>query len=492
MKVVQLSLSGSLVILAVMGLRLLLRNAPRRVFCLLWLLAGLRLMLPFEIESRFSLQPKLGAVIPELVQQMDELQVSHPPYYEHSGDIRNIPAVTPGLQSAMEEPEFAETPQLTAEPTVNVDYTAVAAWLWVSGAAGLLTYSLLSYIRLKRRVRSAVILEEGIWACRNTDTAFVLGFFRPQIYLPVGLSDQEQRLILKHEKVHIARLDHWSKAVGFVVLAVHWCNPLVWAAFTLLCRDMEMACDEAVVKSMTVQERKAYTAALLQCSARANRIGGCPVAFSEVSVKRRIVNVLKYKKKGFWIIVAAVIAVAVVAVCLLTSPVEVGPSGEPFATASEPGAWVRGINVDAVCSARVYVRHSKSYTAEGYSVASSRYDYTAEQLEPLLTILNELPAGAFGPVQQLDRGIFGFYETMLGANEGVSVTVFDEVNGLAALLRLHNGGTVDLILTDELEKAKTDDLYVDNLYCWTIQSMELSEYMQGLLEQPPATNIGTQ
>ena len=300
------SFYGSIVILVVMALRLLLKKAPRNAVCTLWILAGLRLILPFEVQTSSSLLPRtqVSGYIREAVQTVQPEQV----------DLREnlTPIVIPDIHNAPAE----------LASRVMVDYTAVAVWLWVAGIAGMTAYALLSYRKLRCRVKNAAVLEDGCYESGRISNAFVLGFFRPDIYLPEGLPQQYRAHVLAHERAHIARGDHWMKIIAFGVLAIHWFNPLVWVAYHLLCRDIEMACDERVVRDMDVGERKAYSFALLSCSADKQNFGVCPVAFGEVSVGSRILRVLRYRKAGFWISLAAVVAVMAVGVCFLTSPKE--------------------------------------------------------------------------------------------------------------------------------------------------------------------------
>ena len=262
------SIHGSVVILAVLLLRLVLRRTPRKYICLLWLLAGIRLLLPIEVRSDLSLQPAFTLTLT----------------------------------------------RLTAFP-----WAKWLPWIWGAVACGFAVYSLVSYWRLKKKVREAVRIRGG-WECDRIDTAFILGFIKPKIYIPMGMTPQFRQHILAHERTHLDKGDHWIKMIGFLALALHWFNPLVWIAYSLLCKDIEMACDERVVQFMELPERKSYSAALLSCSSNRAHFGASPVAFGEVSVKKRILSVLHYKKPGFWISLLGVLAFFFVALCLLTSP----------------------------------------------------------------------------------------------------------------------------------------------------------------------------
>ena len=257
------SIHGSIVILAVTLLRLILRKTPKKYICLLWLLAGIRLLMPIEIRSDLSLQPEF--TLPGW----------------------NLPALLP--------------------------------WVWGIVALCFGIYSLVSYRKLKNKVREAVRIRGG-WECDKIDTAFILGFIKPRIYIPMGMTRQARKHILEHERTHLDKGDHWIKMIGFLALALHWFNPLVWIAYILLCKDIEIACDERVVQFMELEERKSYSAALLSCSSKQMHFSANPVAFGEVSVKQRILSVLNYKKPGFWISLLGVVAFFFVAVCLVTSP----------------------------------------------------------------------------------------------------------------------------------------------------------------------------
>lgn len=261
------SFHGSIVILAVILLRLLLKKTPKKYICFLWMLAGIRLLMPIPVTSRFSLQPQ-GLTIP-----------------------------------------------------IPINPTAGLLLLWAAVAAVIGLVSVISYARLQRQVRDAVKVPGG-WESDKIETAFVLGFVKPKIYIPTGMSQDTKRQILSHERTHLEKGDHWIKMIGFIALALHWFNPLVWIAYVLLCKDIEIACDQRVVQFMELDERKAYSSALLQCSTNRVHYAACPVAFGEVSVKYRIKSVLNYRKPGFWISLLGVAAVGFVTLCLITSPAE--------------------------------------------------------------------------------------------------------------------------------------------------------------------------
>ena len=262
------SIHGSILIFAVLLLRLVLLKTPKKYICFLWLLAGIRLLLPIEIRSDLSLQP-----------------------------------------------EFT----LSFAKISSLKWAAVLPWVWAVIAACFAIYSLISYLRLKDQVRDAIRIRGG-WESNKIETAFILGFIKPKIYIPMGMDSQSRQNILAHERTHLDKGDHWIKMIGFLALALHWFNPLVWVAYILLCKDIETACDERVIRFMELDERKAYSSALLRCSSRRAHFAASPVAFGEVSVKQRILSILKYKKPSFWLSLLGVLAFFFVAVCFLTSP----------------------------------------------------------------------------------------------------------------------------------------------------------------------------
>ena len=332
------SFHGSIVIGAVLVLRLALKKTPKKFLCLLWLLAGIRLLMPFEIRSDLSLQPAVEEIpyVAEIRQEAQSPVIDAPPAAQPvltvEPDTRPVELPAYFYEAAPVAPEEPE-----AEPEeAPLDWLSLIPWVWLAVACCFGVYTLFSYITLKIRVRDAIKISGG-WESDRIDTAFILGFIRPRIYIPMGLPLSVRRHILAHERTHLEKGDHWFKMIGFLALAVHWFNPLVWVAYILLCKDIEMACDERVVQFMDLEERKSYSAALLCCSTNRAHFAACPVAFGEVSVKERIMTVLHYKKPGFWISLLGVIAVIFVAVCLLTSPAKepVAPPPEEITAPTE-------------------------------------------------------------------------------------------------------------------------------------------------------------
>lgn len=317
LRVFNLSISGCWLILAVLAVRFFLRRrAPGWVLPLLWGLVGLRLVCPFSVESALSLLPSSETLSPETV---------------HFDPAPTITSGVPLIDEAM-NPVISETFAAREFASVNpLDITAsVFAALWLLGVAGMLVYALVSMRRLRRRVRDAAILGGGVCESARVDSPFILGVLRPRIYLPVGMDGETAALVLAHERAHLARGDHWWKLLGYLVLCVHWFDPLVWLAYALFCRDIELACDERVVRTLDAARRADYSQALLSCAAPRRAVAVCPLAFGEVDVKTRIRSVLSYKKPAVRFVALALVALAVLAVCFLTDPQQENALPSPF------------------------------------------------------------------------------------------------------------------------------------------------------------------
>lgn len=299
-------------VLAVLLARLLLKNAPAWAKCALWAIVGVRLVWPFEIESILSLVPS--------AQTLPPVALTAPAPEIHTGFN--------ALNSTI-NPTFTQTFQ--PEPAASVNplqvVVAVASILWLAGMVAMAAYAALSYLRLRRRVRVSMPAGEGVYLCDHISSPFILGLIRPKIYMPSDLPKEKWDSILAHERAHLARRDHWWKPLGFLLLTVFWFHPLLWLAYILLCRDVELACDEKVIRTLSPEEKQAYSETLLECSMPRKWITACPLAFGETGVKQRIKAVLHYKKPTLWIIIAALIVCSVLAVCFLTEPAE--QSDEP-------------------------------------------------------------------------------------------------------------------------------------------------------------------
>lgn len=305
-KALNMSIAAGWLILAVIALRLLLRRAPKRFRLLLWAVVGLRLALPWSIESALSLIPS-AQTLPE------GIMLERAPVLDTGISALNG-AINPGFTAAF-------TPELEASANPLQVLLPIAAALWMLGAAAMLLWALVSWLRLRKRVREAVRLEENVYECEIA-SPFVLGLFRPRIYLPFSLENGERELVLAHERAHITAGDHIIKPLGWLLLAAHWYNPLVWLAYALFCRDIELACDERVVRGLSLSDRADYSQALLDLSRPRGGVRACPLAFGESSVKGRVKSVLSYKKPAFWLVLLAVVVCVGAAVCFLTDPKE--------------------------------------------------------------------------------------------------------------------------------------------------------------------------
>lgn len=305
-KALNMSIAAGWLILAVIALRLLLRRAPKRFRLLLWAVVGLRLALPWSIESALSLIPS-AQTLPE------GIMLERAPVLDTGISALNG-AINPGFTAAF-------TPELGASANPLQVLLPIAAAFWMLGAAAMLLWALVSWLRLRKRAREAVRLEENVYECEIA-SPFVLGLFRPRIYLPFSLENGERELVLAHERAHITAGDHIIKPLGWLLLAAHWYNPLVWLAYALFCRDIELACDERVVRGLSLSDRADYSQALLDLSRPRGGVRACPLAFGESSVKGRVKSVLSYKKPAFWLVLLAVVVCVGAAVCFLTDPKE--------------------------------------------------------------------------------------------------------------------------------------------------------------------------
>ena len=306
LKLLNLSISASWLVLAVLVLRLVSKRSPKWMNVLLWGIVALRLVLPFSVESALSLIPSAETVSPA-VEQFDPA----PTIPSGVSIIDN--AVNPSLSE-----HFAAVPTMSVNPLYV--WTEIAGWVWLIGLGTMLLYALVSYLRLRRRVRVSLPVQDHIYLCDAISSPFILGVVKPHIYLPSGLDEVQRQNVLSHEQAHLARRDHWWKPLGFALLAVYWFNPVLWLAYALLCRDIELACDERVIRTMDESAVKTYSTVLLACSMPRKAVITCPLAFGEVGVKERVKNALHYKKPAFWVVAASVAVCVVVAVCFLTNP----------------------------------------------------------------------------------------------------------------------------------------------------------------------------
>ena len=304
--VLNMSLTASYVILFVILIRLLLKKAPKIISYALWGVVAFRLIIPFSFESMFSLMPRNTNAVP----------IPHDIIYQQSPQINSgIEAVDSFVSQSLPAP----TAGASANPLQI--YVEIGAYIWALGIIALLVYSLVSILILKRQLKSALLIEQNIFEAKNLKTPFVLGLIRPNIYLPVGLNASERSYILLYEQTHIHRKDHIVKVIAFFILSIHWFNPLVWIAFMLMSKDMELSCDEKVLKQMNNEDiKKPYASSLLSLATERHILNGSPLAFSEGNVRGRIKNVMNYKRPRFWVIAVSIIIVTAVGIGLMVNP----------------------------------------------------------------------------------------------------------------------------------------------------------------------------
>ena len=305
LELLNMSITAGYVAIVVIFLRLLLRKAPRWISCALWALVGLRLILPFSFESVISLIPSSRTITPDILYSAE-------------------PAINSGVPTvnSVANPTIAGslTPAVTDSASPMQIIMSIAGIVWLAGILAMVLYSAITYVRLRRKVDSAVLFGDNVYEGDAITSPFVLGIVKPRIYLPFAVSEVDSGYVISHEQTHIRRKDHWIKPLGFLLLTVYWFNPMMWVSYVLLCRDIEVACDEAVIRNIGGDEKRAYSLALLNCAVQRRNIAMCPLAFGEVGIKERVKNVLNYKKPAFWIIIVAVIACIVAGICLLSNP----------------------------------------------------------------------------------------------------------------------------------------------------------------------------
>ena len=391
LKLLNLSISASWLVLAVLILRLGSKRSPKWMNVLLWGIVALRLVLPFSIESALSLIPSAETVSPAAVQFDPAPTIT-------SGVSVIDNAVNPSLSE-----HFAAVPGMSVNPLYV--WTEIAGWVWLNGLGAMLLYMLVSYLRLRRRVSVSLPIQENIYLCDAISSPFILGIVKPRIYLPSGLDEVQRQNVLAHEQAHLARYDHWWKPLGFVLLAVYWFNPLLWLAYALLCRDIELACDERVIRTMDASAVKTYSTVLLACSMPHKAVISCPLAFGEVGVKERVRNALHYKKPAFWIVAASAIVCIAVAVCFLTNPEH------------ETMKWAKNLRVDDVV--RVELTVMPQVTDKQYK------DFNADEIAEAVALINKSGGRYVRSMEPLNGGSTELYVTTA---DGVRHTVVNNGN----------------------------------------------------------------
>ena len=413
LKLVNLSISASWLILAVLVLRFVLKKAPKWVMPLLWGVVALRLVCLFSIESALSLIPSAETIPSEIVTETRE-----PVLYEQATlDIVTNPTL----------PSAAEVPVGVSRQQAQMDFNIYSV-LWLAGMAALLVHALVSAGKLKRKLVTAILLRDHIYESEFVDSPFVFGVVKPNIYLPMHMDEETAAHVIAHERAHLARRDHWWKVLGYLVLALHWFNPLVWVAYILFCRDIELACDEKVVKGLDGAARADYSQALLSCAAPKRAIAACPLAFGEGNIKTRVKSALHYKKPAFWVAAAAVLAVVIMAVCFLTNP-----------RSDIDAETLLGTSRGEIT--RISVKMGEADSGEEYRMST-------EEIKTVLSLLDAAEYERLGSASAMQEcyarlyfeGAAGERELMLSQGEVLANPI--KGNQKAQLYGLRSGGTV--------------------------------------------------
>ena len=407
--------AGALICVVVL-LRFALRGAPKWTRGILWAIVAVQLVCPIVLRSPLSvyrLLPRSGAAAAEQVEVVRVGGGSEKPLL-----VLDAPALA-GTDRPVQEGAASDAPAAAPAQSAPSVYLPTAGTVWLAGFAAMLFYALTSWLTLRRRVRASVPLEGRTMLCDGIGTPFILGLLRPRVYLPSGLNDVQRSAVLAHENAHLRRRDHWWKPLGFLLLSVHWFNPLVWLAYVLLCRDIELACDEKAVRDMDAAARIDYSQALLDCAAPRALVRVCPLAFGEVGVKERVKRVLNYKKPAFWIVVLAIIICAVVAVCFLTRP-EAANTPEPAEADMTPAPELTDTPVTPMpepAAPRSEVFSFESFHAETAKtyVLDAEYSWTASisSIAPFYIILD------------MESGMFQYYENPVSSYFGIGVFTLD-------------------------------------------------------------------
>lgn len=330
--IVNMSISAGYVVLAVLLLRILFRRAPKWITVALWGIVALRLICPFSFESPVSLIPNNEIVSTNIMME------------EKPTIDTGIPIIDDTINPVISE-NFAPAPGDSVNP-MQV-WITVFTWVWIIGTSAFILYAIISYIKIRSKVRTAILFQNNIYQSENIYSAFVLGIIKPRIYMPFNVDSSDFNYVLAHEKTHIRRKDHLIKPFGFILLAINWFNPLIWVSYVLLCRDIELACDEAVIKEFDCENRAGYSSALLTQSQSKKMVIACPLSFGEVGVSKRIKTVLNYKKPAFWVVIASILISLVVAVCFLTNPKRQHKNGDGFMCVRvEPSAIINIGSID--------------------------------------------------------------------------------------------------------------------------------------------------
>ena len=434
LKVVNMSISACWIVLAIVLLRIILKKAPKWINCLLWGIAGLRLVMPFSLESIFSLIPSAEFIPQELVHSHSSVDVKGTEILNYVGN--NPVSVELGISDGSLVFNEITAPDC---PSINplLISTYIASIVWIVGIIALLVYTLVSFLRLKQKIGTAVLLRDNIYQGEAVVSPFVLGIIKPKIYLPFNMSEQDMEHVIAHEQAHLRRKDHLWKPLGFLILTLHWFNPLVWLGYILLCRDIELACDEKVVKELNNEQRADYSQALLSCSVNRRMVAACPVAFGEVGVKNRVKSVLNYKKPAFWVIAVAIVLCIVLAFGFLTNPKNTSVFNSKYETgkclysdvvSAEKETKTNNVVYSITSNGTVYRTFEDGTTEELGELTET--DFTADALKETLNKQGE----------KIDLGkTKNAYEIL---NEDGKYVVFQKSNGTVYLVSFFSDGNI--------------------------------------------------
>lgn len=449
-QLVTMSLQASWLVLAILVLRIFLKKGPKWSHCLLWAMVGLRLVCPVSVESNLSLVPRIAYGDMEV---MDDYVGNTHTYWDITEEF-DI-ALEAGIEplSGGEGGYYVVTGDTPQEmPTTVAD---LLPEIWLLGLGAMLVYAGVSYSRLRRRTDASICLQDNLYLCDYIETPFILGLIKPKIYLPSSMDPNAASFVLAHERAHIRRKDHWWKPIGFLILALHWFNPLIWLAYMLLCRDIELACDERVVREMGALDRKAYSEALLTCSVPRYLVAACPLAFGEVGVKERVKSVLNYKKPAFWAVLMAVAVCIGVGVCFLTDPESEPEEPTVSYTYESPHQWAAAVRREDIHYASASLHEEDWYSNP----------LAERELTELVETLNRLEAEAY--LLKQPEGA----EDPLWNNEGAKVWLMPRMEE-AVLLRY----VQDTVI---LSAETGSDLWPEDGY-WTVESEELKMWLRSL------------
>ncbi len=423
LKLLNMSIVAGWLVLAIVLLRFVLKKAPKSIRCFLWALVAFRLLCPVSLESVLSLIPS-AETIPQDILYSQKPEI-------HSGIQMLNTVVNPVLSDSM-----APASGDSVNPMQVVIYIASRAW--IIGVLGMVLYACISYYRIYKQVAVSMQLESNLYVCDDIESPFILGIVRPRIYLPSILEEDKKAYVIAHERAHLKRHDHWWKPLGFVLLTVYWFHPLMWLGFVLLCRDIELACDEKVIQELGEEQKKPYSEALLYCSVPRRLIVACPLAFGEVGVKERVKMVLHYKKPAFWVIVAAGLVCVIVAVCFLTNPKEDSSATNPLGHSYFVKAYCYSTPRDMIYSVVYPVERMPLYGFTADMVMMQKENRLITDTSGVLATVNKewQQVGAFQEIKLTEENFDNYFKDFEGVSDlgwynGMTAKVFREENETA-------------------------------------------------------------